>query len=157
MNTMNKWVISVSRFAREAMEKSLPLIRPLWMFNPRDERCQVSIYYLYKYLYTLSISRLSTDTIYRWWVTSSWWGMRSWWRQCSNKVRSLLLLLAKIFFWHIQHSCKNSLCHARCSEPWRVPPRLSWRCRDRVEAWHGRPLLQGIYKYLQISRHIFNI
>ena len=29
-------------------------------------------------------------------MTSSWWGMRSWWRQCSNKVRSLLLLLAKI-------------------------------------------------------------
>ena len=91
----------MSRFAREAMEKSLPLIRPLWMFNPRDERCQVSINFLLctniythyqylDYLYTLHI-------IFRWWVTSSWWGMRSWWRQCSNKVRSLLLLSAKIF------------------------------------------------------------
>ena len=29
------------RFAGEAMEKSLPLIRPLWMFNPEDENCQV--------------------------------------------------------------------------------------------------------------------
>ena len=63
---MNNCVISMSRFAREAMEKSLPLIRPLWMFNPRDERCQVSIYYLHKYLYTLSTSRLSIHTIYRW-------------------------------------------------------------------------------------------
>ena len=29
------------KFAGEAMEKSLPLIRPLWMFNPTDENCQV--------------------------------------------------------------------------------------------------------------------
>ena len=29
------------KFAGEAMEKSLPLIRPLWMFNPEDENCQV--------------------------------------------------------------------------------------------------------------------
>ena len=47
--------------------------------------------------------------------------------------------------------CKKSICHARCSEPWRVPPRLSWRCRDSVEAWNRRPLLQGIYNYLNIS------
>ena len=31
------------KFAGEAMEKSLPLIRPLWMFHPTDERCQVVI------------------------------------------------------------------------------------------------------------------
>ena len=42
----------MSRFAREAMENSLPLIRPLWMFNPRDERCQVTIYYLFTNIYT---------------------------------------------------------------------------------------------------------
>jgi len=27
------------RYAREAMERSLPIIRPLWMFNPKDEKC----------------------------------------------------------------------------------------------------------------------
>ena len=27
------------KFAREAMERSLPIIRPLWMLHPTDERC----------------------------------------------------------------------------------------------------------------------
>ena len=38
-------------------------------------------------------------------MTSSWWGMRSWWRQCSNKVRSLLLHLAKIL--NAEKNAKN--------------------------------------------------